>query len=760
MGPVNVTGTFNGQSASGVLTITAATLQNITIFPAGPSVARGFSVQAGANATFSDGSVQNITNTATWSSGDTTIANVSAAGNVSANNVGVANITATQGVVSSSTTITVSQASLVSLAISPVGPSNVTLGGQLQLSATGTFSDATTLDLTSAATWASNNTGIAAVTNAAPVKGTVSGVAIGSTQIGAVIPNTAIAASTSVNVVAPANLQANLVSLDQTGTSLVRFNSNSAGTTTVTAVTGLNAGDSLVGLDVRPLNRFLYGLGFNSGAGTVQLYCINPENGRATAVGTSGTFVDAVGNPITVQGPAFGFDFNPSVDRIRVVTSAGQNFRMNPNTGAFVDGDLGGAAASVAGLNTDGPVNGATTTLDGVAYTNNQSNNGGITTLYTLDSTGNSLFIQNPPNVGTQTATLAVTLGGNPLDFTASNGFDIPSGVNAFANNAPVTTGSGFAALEVGGVTGLYGINLVTGQALNLGPIGTGTTPLRGLAVLADQNDVNVVALQAATLTRFNSTTPGTTTTVALTGITASDTPAGIDFRPSTGQLFGLGINATTNTATLYRIDPQTGAATVIGAAGSIAFVDAVGNPVALPDPTTTGYGFDFNPTVDRVRVTTSSGLNFRLNPITGAAVDGDLGGAAGSVAGVNTDGLVNGSVGGVSGAAYTNNFAGATATTLYTLDATSDQLLIQNPPNAGTQVAVGATGVDFTELSGFDIPHGVQVAANNSVAAGNGFAVLTVGGNSGLYSINLTTGAATFLGGVSATITGMTVSY
>ncbi len=755
VGVVNVTGTFNGQSASGVLTITAATLQNISVFPAAPSVARGFSVQAGANATFSDGTVQNITNTAAWSSSDTTIANVSAAGNVSANNVGVANITATQGAVSSSTTITVSQASLVSLAISPAGPSNVTLGGQLQLTATGTFSDATTLDLTSAATWASNNTAVAAVTNAAPIKGTVSGVALGSTQIGAVIPNTAIAASTTVTVVPPASLQANLVGLDQAGTSLVKFNSGSAGTITTTAITGLTAGDTLVGLDVRPLNRFLYGLGFNNVAGTVQLYAVDPNNGRATPVGTAGGFVDGAGNPAAIQGTDFGFDFNPSVDRIRVVTNTGQNFRMNPNTGAFIDGDLGGAAGSVAGVNQDGPINGGTTTVDGAAYTNNAMNNGGVTTLYTLDAITNALYIQNPPNAGTQANGITVTLGGNTLDFTASNGFDIAAGVNVPASNAAVTSGSGFAALEVGGATGLYGINLVNGAALNLGPIGSGATPLRGLTALQDQNDVNVIALQSGNLGRLNSTTPGTSVSVAITGVTAGETIVGIDYRPSTGQLFGLGINATTDTGTLYRIDPQTGATTVIGAAGQIAFVNAAANTVDLADPAVVGYGFDFNPTVDRVRVTSDSGLNFRLNPITGAPVDGDA-----VAAGINPDGNINGGAAGVNAAAYTNNFAGATVTTLYTLVESSDGLFIQNPPNAGTQVPVGPLGVNFTTLSGFDIPHGVQVAASNAVATGNGFAILTVGGNSGLYTINLTTGTATLLGGVFNTVSGMTVSY
>src|SRR5205085_8243206 len=91
------------------------------------------------------------------------------------------------------------------------------------------------------------------------------------------------------------------------------------------------------------------------------------------------------------------------------------------------------------------------------------------------------------------------------------------------------------------------------------------------------------------------------------------------------------------------------------------------------------GYGFDFNPTVDRIRVTTGTGLNFRINPSTGAAVDADATNT-GTQTDPNINGLPTGSTG-VTGAAYTNSFAqsGTTATTLYTLDADSNMLFIQN---------------------------------------------------------------------------------
>jgi hypothetical protein len=112
------------------------------------------------------------------------------------------------------------------------------------------------------------------------------------------------------------------------------------------------------------------------------------------------------------------------------------------------------------------------------------------------------------------------------------------------------------------------------------------------------------------------------------------------------------------------------------------------------------------------------------------------------------TDSALNGAATGASGVAYTNAFAGATATTLYAIDAATDKLYIQNPPNAGTLTEVGALGVDFDAVAGFKIQPSVTVATSGSaVISGSGYAALTVGGVSGLYSINLATGQATSLG-------------
>jgi hypothetical protein len=522
-------------------------------------------------------------------------------------------------------------------------------------------------------------------------------------------------------------------------------------------IAGLNAGDTLVGIDFRPMNGFLYGLAFNSGAGTVQLYAISHRTGQATPIGATGTFVFGDGStPVQLFGPSFGFDFIPTTDRIRVVTSAGLNFRIDPNTGAFVDGDHGGAAGSVSGLNMDGPISGGTTQAHAAAYTNNQQN-ATVTTLYTLDSATNSLYIQNPPNAGTQTLGKTVTLNGGPtIDFTSATGFDILPGVNAITSNA-VVAGVGYAALMVGGTARLYTIDLSNGSATLVGPIGDGTTAIHGLALQGESAPGGLPAIAHTTgnqLIGFNTASLGTSTTFTVS-LVGGESLVGIDWRPQTGQLFGMGFDPAngTGSATLYRIDPQNGFATVIGAPGGIA--DGTGNPVSLAGAST--FGFDFDPAADRIRIVTNNGINARYHPNSSV------------LSGLDTaiSGLPPGSTG-VVGAAYTNSYGqvpGGGVTTLYTLDAASDRLFIQNPPDGGTQtlgvdITFNGVALDLSDANGFDIPAGVSVSTPNSAAVGRAFVTEPQAGFSVLWRIDLATGAATNLGATAGAgvISGLTV--
>ncbi|HEX6625859.1 MAG TPA: DUF4394 domain-containing protein, partial [Pyrinomonadaceae bacterium] len=239
-------------------------------------------------------------------------------------------------------------------------------------------------------------------------------------------------------------------------------------------------------------------------------------------------------------------------------------------------------------------------------------------------------------------------------------------------------------------------------------------------------------------LLSFSSATPGTiSSTTPITGLAPGESVVGLDVRPATRQLYGLVQRAfaeNTPPLRLVIINPTTGAATAVG---------------TFFGPATSGisFGFDFNPTVDRIRITSDTDTNLRVHPDTGAvaATDGALAYAAADAnAGQNPN---------VVGSAYTNNFAGATTTTLYDIDSNLDILVTQNPPNNGTLNTVGALGVDASSLAGFDI----------ATFSGTAFAGLNTGGaESGLYTINLTTGAATLVGQIgpsgTGTVRGLTV--
>ncbi len=558
-----------------------------------------------------------------------------------------------------------------------------------------------------------------------------------------------------------------------TAGTLLSFDPAAPQTVATTTITGVTAGENLVGIDVRPQNGVLYGLGVDATTNTATLYAISPETGFAGVVGAAPGVISFTNGVFEVDLPSagYGFDFNPAADRVRVTTAQGLNFRVNPNTGVGVDGDNTGlTSGNVTGTNPDGSIVNTGNTVDGTAYTNNVPNNGNLTTLYTLSSTADQLAIQNPPNVGTQTLAREVTVGGLPLNFAGVGGFDIASGVNVASSNTAVRSGVGYAALTVGSVNRLYAIDLPSATATEIGTIGDGTLPIRGLALQRplDEAGYPVVALNGSrdNLVRFQTATPGTSTTQALNtaGLAAGDTLVALSWRPQTGQLYGLGVNAVANTATLYLLDPQTGAVTAVGSAGQIAFTTEGATPIDFPDPTVVGWGIDFNPTVDRIRVVTGTGLNFRVNPNTGAPVDGNNGSGV-AATGTNPDGSINGLDAGSFGVvapAYTNQFVQPLTggvTTQYVLEPSANKLYVQSPPNAGTvtlgrTVTLGGVPLDFTSIAALELPPEVRVTTSNQPATGTGVAVLTVAGVTGVYSLDLATTAARLLGPAPTSLT------
>jgi len=183
-----------------------------------------------------------------------------------------------------------------------------------------------------------------------------------------------------------------------------------------------------------------------------------------------------------------------------------------------------------------------------------------------------------------------------------------------------------------------------------------------------------------------------------------------VDVRPADARLYGVSV-----TNDLYRIDPTNGAAELVAS-------------LTAPFNGDIRSGADFNPQADRLRLVSTDGQNLRLNVALGAvAVDRPLAYAA-------TDRHA-GQRPRITAAAYSNNVRDAATTKLFEIDAETDSLVVQDPPNDGVLVTIGPLGVDFGPFGGFDVAseHGVDVAWAASGAT--------------LFRIDLGSGQATAMG-------------
>lgn len=438
------------------------------------------------------------------------------------------------------------------------------------------------------------------------------------------------------------------------GNQLIYFaDGNLSDPKSMVSITGIASGETILSIDYRPATGQLYGLGSSS-----RIYIINENSGVATPLG-SAAFSPAI------EGTSASLDFNPTVDRIRVVAETGQNLRLHPETGLVAA--------------TDGSINGGMNPKIGAVAYNNSFSGATATVLFDIDITTDKLYQQVPPNDGG-----LMEVGDLGVDFQSLTDMDI------LADNSLA-----MAVNKVDNETRLYTIDLSSGAA---SWVGVFKQPVVGIAFKTDP--IAYAACADGMLYRFNPIDPKPNK-VAFQGLAMGEKIVGLDYRPANGQLL-----AVSSASQLYSVNPSNGTLTKIG------------SPL-MPMMEGDATGFDFNPTVDRIRLVTNTGQNLRLHPDLGTVVA--------------TDGRLNPGTPMVSGAAYANNIAGAATTTLFVIDHATGMLLKQMPPNDGVLVPVGSLGVAVTSQNGFDI-------GGNS---GSAYAVFTVGSAAGVYSVNLMTGAA-----------------
>ena len=322
-------------------------------------------------------------------------------------------------------------------------------------------------------------------------------------------------------------------------------------------VSGLQFGEKLIAIDFRPATGQLYGVGSLS-----RIYVINLSTGVARMIGTT-PFTPAI------NGTIVGFDFNPTVDRIRLITNNGQNLRINPETGAVaaVDGNI-----NINGQ--PGPM------LAAAAYENSVA--GAVTTtLYSIDLVSKKLYRNNPPNAGT-----LEEVGSLGLNISGEGGYDIDGKSN-----------TGLAVFKVNGQTTLFSVNDETAATTVLA-----TYSKNYSAIAIPTQNVAYAASTSNALLIFNPENFDAPVSKPFTGLVAGETVIGLDMRPVNGQLYALGSGSR-----IYTVNASSGAVALIGTLTT-----------ALSG---TDFGFDFNPVVDRIRIVSNTGQNLRVNPANAVAI-------------------------------------------------------------------------------------------------------------------------------------------
>ena len=526
-----------------------------------------------------------------------------------------------------------------------------------------------------------------------PMTGAVTAVgAIGALNQGENIPGLARPVPTTP----PTQPVGDLVALtDNNG--LVSFNAAvpSKACTTGT-ITGLQGGETAVGIDTRPSDQNLYAL-TNGG----RLYTVNQTTGIATL---KSTLTAAAGddNPfVALDNGPLAIDVSPAADGLRIISAAGTNLRVNMDTGATI---------------TDTTLNPAGSTVSAIGYTNKFAGTAGAT-LYAIDTANDRL----------QTIGRAP---GSPINGNLANigalGIGDVQGIAGMEINA--STNAAFAALQVGAGTttsSLYSINLQTGAATLAGVIGAGSNVLALAASRVPQATV-FGATSDSRLVTFNPATPGTlTSNMPITGLQGGESILGFDLRPADQMIYIL-----TDGMRVYTLNTTTGMAMLNGS-----LMPNTGDP--FTNLNATGYGIDFSPAADAIRVVTDAEHNLAVlvngtvitqTPVTRVAAENGS---------PSPDIVAN---------AYNQNYTTQVATTLYNIDMATNALLIQRPAANGVNATIGTllTGATatpaFASNATFDIAggeDGLSIAALQPTGAAQ----------STLYRVNLLTGAAQSVG-------------
>jgi uncharacterized protein YjdB len=449
------------------LAITAAVLTSLGLTPSTATVPLGVSVAFVATGTFSDGTTQNLTAQATWSSSDGAIATVSNAsgthGRASTSAVGSAVITASFGGQSVTASLTVQGAALDRIEVTP-SLARIALGTRQRFQATGRYTDGTSQDLTTQVTWSVSDAALASASNAAPFIGRVSALAPGLVQVRA----------TRLGVTGEATLT--LANLTLTTLTV----SPSAPTVPAGLTQNLTASGTFDDASTQDLTDLVAWSSSDVTKVTVSNAALSEGLARALAVGTSTVSATALGRTgsvtFTVTNALLtGLEVSPAT--AQVARGLTQDFTA---TGSFSDGTTadvtsqvswassGGSVASIS--NASGSQGRATALSVGtVSITATLSNRSASATLTVTPAVLQQLQVSPPTSSVPRGLTTPFTVtgvfsDGSSLDLTEQVTWSTSAASIATASNGAGTRGA-VQALNVGSATISASQGAVTGTA-------------------------------------------------------------------------------------------------------------------------------------------------------------------------------------------------------------------------------------------------------------------------------------------------------
>jgi trimeric autotransporter adhesin len=513
--------TASSGGVSGTATLNTAAVQSITVTAPPQPLLAGASVQLKANATLADGTSQNLTNYATWSSSNTGVATVTSPGGmVTGVSAGAANITATFG--SASGIATVNVVNLVSIA--PLTPANpvVAVGATEQFTATGTLSDNTMRDVTAVITWQSSNPAVATITAGGLAKTLLPGTTTISASYGTVNQSTTLTVQPPTSItVTPANVTTAVGASQQftaTGgfadgstrdlTSLVTWSSSANGVATISNTAGSNGLASAAGNGATTITATLGGAGgpfvgsTRLDVKTLSALDITPANTSVARGSTVKLSARATFNDGSTQDFTESATWTSSIPSIASVSNAaGSKGLVSGN--ALGSANITARAGSATASTTIQVTSGSVVPPQNLALVSNFGSNN----VSVVDTAGNTI-IKNIP-VGTGPQGIAINSSTNRA-YVANSTANTVSVID-IVNNVVVAT------INVGGT----------------GPWNVAVNPTTNRAYVTNSlsNSVSVI---------------DTLNNQVVTTITVGTNPKGIAISPGTNRLYVTNYNANT----------------------------------------------------------------------------------------------------------------------------------------------------------------------------------------------------------------------